>query len=202
MTNISEQKEIALLKKRIENREGTITFLNEIIEAQSKSIDRLKDEIAKLNEKVREYTELQSNFDGYTSLLERQTDKYEKMSLKLINENDELKSKLNVLYKAFNSVYEQPQTEIQEEKSPEKIQHDEELKSKQWKQKREEVFDRYGKQCVECGRKRGIQVHHLVYRKGRHLWEYNTDELIPLCKKCHQKVHEDKNHRFHEKYIS
>ena len=56
------------------------------------------------------------------------------------------------------------------------------------------------KQCVECGSTKNIQVHHFIYRKGHHLWEYNVNELIPLCKKCHQKIHDDKTHRFHEKY--
>ena len=84
----------------------------------------------------------------------------------------------------------------------EKERHDKELQSKQWKKKREEVFERYGKQCVECGSTSNVQVHHLVYRKGRHIWEYDVSELLPLCKKCHQKVHEDTNHKFHEKYVS
>lgn len=75
-----------------------------------------------------------------------------------------------------------------------------EVSSPKWKKKREEVFERYGKQCVECGSTKNIQVHHLIYRKGHHLLEYNVNELIPLCKKCHQKIHDDKTHRFHEKY--
>lgn len=84
--------------------------------------------------------------------------------------------------------------------SEEKKQHMKDLTSPKWKEKREEVFERYGKQCVECGSTKNIQVHHLIYRKGHHLWEYDVDELLPLCKKCHQKVHNDKTHKYHEKY--
>lgn len=120
----------------------------------------------------------------------------------LKKENESLKSKLNVLFNAFDSVKETKKETVQDTDSIWKQRHDEELKSPLWKKKREEVFERYGKQCVECGKTNNLQVHHLVYRKNRHLWEYKVDEMIPLCKKCHEKVHKDKNHKFHEKYIN
>ena len=119
--------------------------------------------------------------------------------------NDKLNSKLSILLNAFNEIKDDdvvvkyddaPKKKVSDEKK----QHAKELASPKWKEKREEVFERYGKQCVECGSTKNIQVHHLIYRKGHHLWEYNVDELIPLCKKCHQKIHDDKTHRFHEKY--
>lgn len=116
--------------------------------------------------------------------------------------NNELSSKLNILYKAFDNVIGNKETIVRDTKSALKTQHDEELSSVQWKEKREEVFDKYGKQCVECGSRKNIEVHHLVYRNGKHLWEYSTDELVPLCRECHCKVHKNKNHIYHEKYVT
>lgn len=193
-----EEKEIFLLKKRLENRESTISFLNEIIEAQSKSIDELKEknhlfceEIRRQDDKIRRLEEVNGQIVLYKELV-----------CNLTKSNDELKSKLDILFNAFDSVKETKKETVQDTDSTWKQRHDEELKSPLWKKKREEVFERYGKQCAECGKTNNLQVHHLVYRKNRHIWEYNVDELIPLCKKCHEEVHKDKNHKFHEKYIS
>lgn len=193
-----EEKEIFLLKKRLENRESTISFLNEIIEAQSKSIDELKEknhlfceEIRRQDEKIRRLEEVNGQIVLYKELVRN-----------LTKSNDELKSKLDILFNAFNTVRSQDQENVQNNKSNEKSKHDNELLSPQWRKKREEVFEKYGKQCVECGSTSNVQVHHLVYRKGRHIWEYDVDELIPLCKECHQKIHDDKNHTLHEKYIN
>lgn len=197
--------EITRLERVIENRESTITFLNEIIDAQSESIEKLKDENAILKENL-------STKDNvcYSDLAITQYK--DKLIYELEKENSSLKTKLKqslgkleYLFNAFEKIKEIDESpkssETNKDASEEKKRHNKELASKQWKKKREEVFERYGKQCVECGRSDNIQVHHLVYRKGRHIWEYDVDELIPLCKKCHQKVHEDTNHIFHEKYL-
>lgn len=194
-----DEKEIFLLKKRLENRESTISFLNELIEAQSKSIDELKGRVGLSNDELLlSYENEVAMNDFLTSEILRLEEKINK----LCDENRKLKSKLDILFNAFNTVRSQDQENVQNNKSNEKSKHDNELLSPQWRKKREEVFERYGKQCVECGKTNNIQVHHLVYRKGRHIWEYDVDELIPLCKECHQKIHNDKNHKFHEKYIN
>lgn len=201
-----EENEIFLLKKRLENRESTISFLNEIIDAQSKSIEEIKKRVGLSNDKLLlSYEDEVAMNDFLTSEISRLEDKYKskvKEVEELKKENELLKSKLNVLFNAFDSVKETKKETVQDTDSIWKQRHDEELKSPMWKKKREEVFERYGKQCVECGNTNNLQVHHLVYRKNRHLWEYNVDEMIPLCKKCHEKVHKDKKHKFHEKYIN
>lgn len=107
------------------------------------------------------------------------------------------KEGINELMKFFSA-----KAEEKKRTSAEKELHDKELKSPEWKKKRREVFDRYGEQCAECGRTEKLQVHHLCYRKGHHLWEYDVSELIPLCGKCHRKISKDKNHIWHEKYIN
>lgn len=204
-----EENEIFLLKKRLENRESTISFLNEIIDAQSKSIEEFKKRVGLSNDELLlSYENEVAMNDFLTSEISRLEDKC-KSKVKevegLKKENELLKSKLSILFNAFDSVKETKKEVVQDTDSIDSIwkqRHDKELKSPLWKKKREEVFERYGKQCVECGKTNNLQVHHLVYRKNRHLWEYNVDELIPLCKKCHEKVHKDKNHKFHEKYIN
>lgn len=200
--------EVSRLKKIIENRESTIVFLNELLDGQSRKIEELENRL--LNSES-DYTETvkdsfiiddlkkeNENLKGYNCYLLNRFNEVCKL-------NDKLNSKLSILLNAFNEIKEDdvvakeddaPKKNISEEKK----QHEKELASPKWKKKREEVFERYGKQCVECGSTKNIQVHHLIYRKGHHLWEYNVDELIPLCKKCHQKIHDDKTHRFHEKY--
>lgn len=200
--------EVSRLKKIIENRDSTIVFLNDLLDGQSRKIEELEN---RLLDREADYTETvqdsfiidclkeeNENLKGYNCYL---LDRFNEVC-KL---NDKLNSKLSILLNAFNEIKEDdvvvknddtPKKKVSDEKK----QHEKELASPKWKKKREEVFERYGKQCVECGSTKNIQVHHLIYRKGHHLWEYNVDELIPLCKKCHQKIHDDKTHRFHEKY--
>ena len=200
--------EVSRLKKIIENRESTIVFLNELLDGQSRKIEelenRLLDSESYYTETVQDsfiidgLKEENENLKGYNSYLLNRFNEVCKL-------NDKLNSKLSILLNAFNEIKEDDvvvkDDDAQKKNvSDEKKQHAKELSSPKWKKKREEVFERYGKQCVECGSTKNIQVHHLIYRKGHHLWEYNVNELIPLCKKCHQKIHDDKTHRFHEKY--
>lgn len=200
--------EVSRLKKIIENRDSTIVFLNELLDGQSRKIEelenRLLDSESYYTETVQDsfiidgLKEENENLKGYNSYLLNRFNEVCKL-------NDKLNSKLSILLNAFNEIKEddvvvKDDDEPKKNVSDEKKQHAKELSSPKWKKKREEVFERYGKQCVECGSTKNIQVHHLIYRKGHHLWEYNVNELIPLCKKCHQKIHDDKTHRFHEKY--
>ena len=46
-------------------------------------------------------------------------------------------------------------------------------------------------QCVLCGQK-GTQIHHIVYRSEDRSKIDDIDNLILLCKKCHDKVHTNK----------
>lgn len=156
------------------------------------------DDVSRLKKIIDGLKEENENLKGYNCYLLNRFNEVCKL-------NDKLNSKLSILLNAFNEIKEDDvvvkDDDAQKKNvSDDKKQHAKELASPKWKKKREEVFERYGKQCVECGSTKNIQVHHLIYRKGHHLWEYNVDELIPLCKKCHQKIHDDKTHRFHEKY--
>lgn len=193
--------EVSRLKKIIENRESTIVFLNELLDGQSRKIEELEN---RLLDSEADYAEtVQDSFiidklKEENENLSAELEHYKKVALFFNRKSDKLSEKLQILLNAFNEIKEDdaPKKKVSDEKK----QHAKELASPKWKKKREEVFERYGKQCVECGSTKNVQVHHLIYRKGHHLWEYDVDELIPVCKKCHQKIHDDKTHRFHEKY--
>lgn len=60
------------------------------------------------------------------------------------------------------------------------------LKSGKWRKKREEVFRKYGKECVLCGSQEHIIVHH---RRYTHIGSEPMEDLIPLCGSCHNSYH-------------
>ncbi len=62
------------------------------------------------------------------------------------------------------------------------------LQSEKWKVVRECAFIIHGKSCKKCGAETNLQVHHLRYPEilGN---ENVSEDLIVLCKECHQKVH-------------
>lgn len=52
-----------------------------------------------------------------------------------------------------------------------------------WKLIRKEVLIRYNFQCVDCGKKAILDIHHIIpYRIVK---EHKIENLIPLCKSCH-----------------
>lgn len=64
------------------------------------------------------------------------------------------------------------------------------LKSIQWKNKRNLIIVRDKFCCQNCNSTYNLQVHHKKYIFGRMAWEYPDSLLITLCRKCHIKVHE------------
>lgn len=73
------------------------------------------------------------------------------------------------------------------------MSYEEKLKDPRWQKKRLEIMERDKFTCQVC--ERGINdgtplnVHHLVYDKEKEPWEYASSDLITLCERCHQKVH-------------
>lgn len=63
------------------------------------------------------------------------------------------------------------------------------LKSKEWKNFRKEVFKTKGKKCEICGSTKHLNIHHPFYTKGKLAWEYNPSDMMVLCHKCHKKIH-------------
>ena len=66
------------------------------------------------------------------------------------------------------------------------------LLSKKWSDKRKEILKRDNYQCVVCGCKDGLEIHHRQYhyikrlRRMAYPWDYENKYLVTLCKKCHQ----------------
>lgn len=61
------------------------------------------------------------------------------------------------------------------------------LKDPRWQKKRLEIFQRDKFTCKKCGDKQTeLQVHHLKY--SGEPWEAKKEDLITLCKDCHQVI--------------
>jgi len=63
------------------------------------------------------------------------------------------------------------------------------IKSEFWKKRRKRYFKKYEKKCLTCGTKKGVGLHHAVYRHTEFGNERDTD-LFPLCSVCHREFHE------------
>ena len=60
------------------------------------------------------------------------------------------------------------------------------LKSDEWAQLKIDLFNYRGKSCEKCGNKKRLEVHHLTYKN---VFNEEPEDLIILCRKCHQKEH-------------
>jgi hypothetical protein len=61
------------------------------------------------------------------------------------------------------------------------------LKSDLWKNRRTRFFEKNPRRCIGCGEDQGrIDLHHRTYvRIGQEL----DQDLVPLCRSCHQSLH-------------
>jgi len=66
------------------------------------------------------------------------------------------------------------------------------LRDPRWQKKRLKIMERDGFMCISCqSDTETLNVHHAVqYRKNIKPWEYEDDELITLCEKCHKEISE------------
>lgn len=69
------------------------------------------------------------------------------------------------------------------------LSYDNQLKTKEWKDKRVHIFKLKGHKCSICGVTHNLQIHHLRYISGHLAWEYEDKDLIVVCKQCHQRIH-------------
>lgn len=67
-----------------------------------------------------------------------------------------------------------------------KKQYQDYLKSNEWAQLKIDLFNYRGRSCEICGVNYSLQVHHLTYEN---IFNEEPEDLIILCKKCHQKQH-------------
>jgi len=70
------------------------------------------------------------------------------------------------------------------------MNYKEQLATKKWKLKRNEVLLRDNFTCQVCGSTTNLHVHHTNYFKGAKAWEYEHIWLVTLCETCHTNEHE------------
>lgn len=67
------------------------------------------------------------------------------------------------------------------------MKYSEKLKDPRWQKKRLEIFERDEWACQRCGDDtETLNVHHLLYQKGKEPWDYEDKLLITLCSSCHE----------------
>ena len=70
------------------------------------------------------------------------------------------------------------------------LNYAQQIKHPNWQKKRLEVLEDRGFQCENCGSTEDeLHVHHPFYRKGAMIWQYELEELLCLCNKCHLEEH-------------
>lgn len=66
----------------------------------------------------------------------------------------------------------------------------EKLQDPKWQKKRLEVMNNASFCCEICGNSEfSLNVHHKEYISGREPWEYELNQLVCLCKSCHDSEH-------------
>lgn len=60
------------------------------------------------------------------------------------------------------------------------------LKSKEWQDKRNEVFELKGRQCQKCQSTTNLRIHHGTYAN---IYNEKLEELFVLCENCHDEYH-------------
>jgi hypothetical protein len=67
------------------------------------------------------------------------------------------------------------------------MNYSEKLSTHSWKQKRKEILLRDDFTCQVCGHKDiKNEIHHSIYYPDTDPWHYPNDNLITLCRVCHQ----------------
>lgn len=68
----------------------------------------------------------------------------------------------------------------------------EQMKSPKWQKKRLEIMQRDNFKCTICGNdKDQLHIHHLYYRPGFKIFDYENESLVTVCNKCHEKLTHD-----------
>lgn len=69
------------------------------------------------------------------------------------------------------------------------IDYDKYIVSDKWYQKRPEIFELKGEKCAICGKDHSLDIHHLSYDTLGHEEINNYADVVPLCRHCHEKIH-------------
>ena len=65
----------------------------------------------------------------------------------------------------------------------------EQLLDKRWRLFREFAIEARGGVCENCGSKKNLVIHHLIYKDGYNAWDYSVKDVVCLCNNCHKKIH-------------
>lgn len=81
--------------------------------------------------------------------------------------------------------------------------YEDELQTNEWFEKRQEILKRDGYQCTKCGIEFvTMQVHHkFYYVPPIKAWQYEDDDLITLCKECHEEWHRNNSIQYKKAII-
>lgn len=72
-----------------------------------------------------------------------------------------------------------------------KERYEQELDDIRWKFKADNIRIRDKHECRLCGAKHTqLDVHHIRYIGGREAWNYDDGDLVTLCHKCHEEIHD------------
>jgi 5-methylcytosine-specific restriction endonuclease McrA len=62
-----------------------------------------------------------------------------------------------------------------------------------WIDLKKRILQRDKYTCTICKKKYiELHVHHMIYPKGKFIWEIDEKFLIIVCKECHEKIHDKK----------
>lgn len=64
------------------------------------------------------------------------------------------------------------------------------MRSAHWQELKQHVYERWGRFCLNCSSDTEIDAHHIRYRA--HLEDCTTNDVVPLCRRCHEHYHEVK----------
>jgi 5-methylcytosine-specific restriction endonuclease McrA len=63
------------------------------------------------------------------------------------------------------------------------------LHDPRWLQLRLKIIQMDRSRCILCGSQERLEVHHLLYRPNCKPWQYQDEDLVTLCRKCHAHAH-------------
>ena len=65
-------------------------------------------------------------------------------------------------------------------------EYEKKLVSPHWQRRRLEIMQKNDFKCHFCGNAdEQLDIHHLIYLRGRDPWEYDDPYLIAICHSCH-----------------
>lgn len=75
--------------------------------------------------------------------------------------------------------------------------YEEFLKTKEWRETRDEVIEMNEGKCWRCEKRKAVHVHHVTYEFGWLPFPFDTETptgfitqpLIPVCNTCHAIIH-------------